>query len=183
MWGWKVLIEQLLLVILSRQKRLQFLFLMFGFRCRFRFRFRFRLRFWIPDSGFAIRPCKTRWTLLSCEASRPYKRLLQYSTREVTNACTKDLVSTGLRNLRIRLMLCRWKKAELQSLLIWVDILSWESNQEPKFLTTGFVFTTDPPTVILLMSTLASCCLVPRSKNSFWFHGSWWCAVQNKGVN
>ena len=127
--------------------------------------------------------CKTRWTLLSCEAGRPYKRLLQYSTREVTNACTKDLVSTGLRNLRIRLMLCRWKKAELQSLLIWVDILSWESNQEPKFLTTGFVFTTDPPTVILLMSTLASCCLVPRSKNSVWFHGSWWCALQNKGIN
>ena len=183
MWGWKVLIEQLLLVILSRQKRLQFSFLRFGFGFWFRFRFRFRLRFRIPDSGFSISPCKTRWTLLSCEASRPYKRLLQYSTREVTNACTKDLVSTGLRNLRIRLMLCRWKKAELQSLLIWVDILSWESNQEPKFLTTGFVFTTDPPTVILLMSTLASCCLVPRSKNSVWFHGSWWCALQNKGIN
>ena len=48
MWEWKVLIEQLLLVTLSRQKRLQFLFL------RFRFRFRFR----IPDSGFSIRPGK-----------------------------------------------------------------------------------------------------------------------------
>ena len=39
-------IEQLLLVTLPRQKRLQFLFL------RFRFRFRFR----IPDSRFSIRP-------------------------------------------------------------------------------------------------------------------------------
>ena len=44
MWGWKVLIEQLLLVTLSRQKRLQFLFLRFWFR------------FWIPDFGFSIRP-------------------------------------------------------------------------------------------------------------------------------
>ena len=44
MWGWKVLIEQLLLVTLSRQKRLQFLFLGFGFRFRFR----------IPDSGFRL---------------------------------------------------------------------------------------------------------------------------------
>ena len=42
--GMKVLIEQLLLVTLSRQKRLQLLFL--GFRFRFRFR--------IPDSGFRI---------------------------------------------------------------------------------------------------------------------------------
>ena len=50
MWGWKVLIEQLLLVTLSRQKRLQFLFLRFGFR----FRFRIRLRFRIPDSGFLL---------------------------------------------------------------------------------------------------------------------------------
>ena len=38
MWEWKVLIEQLLLVTLSRQKRLQFLFLRFGFGFRFRFR-------------------------------------------------------------------------------------------------------------------------------------------------
>ena len=44
MWEWKVFIEQLLLVTLSRQKRLQFLFV------RFRFRFRFR----IPDSGFLL---------------------------------------------------------------------------------------------------------------------------------
>ena len=36
MWEWKVLIEQLLLVTLSRQKRLQFLFLRFQFRFRFR---------------------------------------------------------------------------------------------------------------------------------------------------
>ena len=40
MWEWKVLIEQLLLVTLSRQKRLQFLFLRFGFRFCFRFRLR-----------------------------------------------------------------------------------------------------------------------------------------------
>ena len=46
MWEWKVLIEQLLLATLSRQKRLQFLF----------FRFRFRFRFRIPDSCFSIRP-------------------------------------------------------------------------------------------------------------------------------
>ena len=40
MWERKVLIEQLLLVTLSRQKRLQFLFLRFGFRFCFRFRLR-----------------------------------------------------------------------------------------------------------------------------------------------
>ena len=60
MWGWKVLIVKLLLVTLSRQKRLQFLFLRFWFRFRFwfqfRFRFCFRLPLRIPDSGFSIRP-------------------------------------------------------------------------------------------------------------------------------
>ena len=55
MWGWKVLIEQLLLVTLSRQKHLQFLFLRFGFR--FRFRFQFCFRFWIPAFPYALVPC------------------------------------------------------------------------------------------------------------------------------
>ena len=53
MWGWKVLIEQLLLVTLSRQKRLQFLFIRFGLRFRFRFRFRLRFRFRIPAFPYA----------------------------------------------------------------------------------------------------------------------------------
>ena len=48
--------EQLLLVTLSRHKRLQFLFLRFGFRFRFCFRFRLRFWFWIPDSSCSIRP-------------------------------------------------------------------------------------------------------------------------------
>ena len=91
----------------------------------------------------------------------------------MTNVCNKVLVSSGLRNLQIRLMLRRWKKSELQSLLIWVDILSWEWNPEPRFLTTGLVYTTDSPTVILLMSTLASCYLVPRSKTPCYHHLTW----------
>ena len=77
--------------------------------------------------------------------------------------CTKVLVSSAwLRNLWIRLMLCRWKKVELQSLLIWVDILSWEWNQGPRFQTTGFVFTTNSRTVMIRI--LMSICLI-----------DWWC--------
>ena len=55
MWGWKVLIEQLLLVTLSRQKRLQFLFLRFGFGFCFRFQFCFQFR--IPAFPYALLPC------------------------------------------------------------------------------------------------------------------------------
>ena len=40
-------------MILSRQKRLQFLFLRFAFRFRFRFRFRLRFRFRIPAFPYA----------------------------------------------------------------------------------------------------------------------------------
>ena len=54
------MIEQLLLVTLSRHKRLQFLFLRFGFR------FRFWLRFWfqipvVPYARFLVPPSCYRW--------------------------------------------------------------------------------------------------------------------------
>ena len=46
----------ILLVTLLRQKHLQVLFLRFGFR--------FRLWFWIPNSGFSIRPSLIRFCSL-----------------------------------------------------------------------------------------------------------------------
>ena len=51
MWGWKVLIEQLLLVTLLRQKRLQVLFLRFRFRFWFWFLFRVPFPFPAPVPG------------------------------------------------------------------------------------------------------------------------------------
>ena len=79
MWGWKVLIEQKLLVTLLRQKRLQVLFLRFGFGFGFGFCFRFRFRLRIPDSGFSIRPFSCAyieiWSTCGVWSSRALKRL------------------------------------------------------------------------------------------------------------
>ena len=43
---------------------------------------------------------------------------------------------------------------------MWVDILSCESNHDPKFLTEGFASIVSSPTAMLVTLTFASCCLV-----------------------
>ena len=76
MWGWNVLTEQLLLVTLSKQKRLQFLFRRFGFRFLFWFRFWLRFRFRIPAFPYALKYCYSL-KVSSCLTCQSFPSLME----------------------------------------------------------------------------------------------------------
>jgi len=110
--------------------------------------------------------CWTRRSFASFASDRPHNRVLKWSSREVTYACTKVLVCSVVIYCLILLIFDILIHADLQTLSIWTSIDICSSKWAPIFLTTFLQGMDCPPTLIHVVLTFLSVDGEPRMMNS-----------------
>src|SRR4029434_1038082 len=99
------------------------------------------------------------WTICSgfiTHASRPVRRVLQYSRREIARVCTSSWVAYWVRYGLILRMLNSAKRHDRETEAMWAVKVSWSSIMTPRFLAV-VDGTRDKESILMLMLWWMAC--------------------------